>query len=182
MKQQIAPKLIVKHKPPNWMNKMLAKTIIFGSCVLISSLAYATGNNYYPKGCSPKTVKFHGDYVVLNALPSDKEHRVYVFYNTSYYPVRFTHIPAPNKMDSSLPSSLDPNNWSAIVVEQKNFVVACEDDGGYESHLPCHEVVKVCELAVAPVMLSSQGEYWITGSLPSKSSLFSHIRSEGIYP
>ncbi len=150
---------------------------LFALC--LSGQAYAS---YYPRGCTPKTVTFFGEYVVLNSSEKDQKFRVYVFYNNAYYPVSFQHLPPAKQVSSGLPSTLEPSHWAAIVVEQKNFVLSCTDQGGYQTKLPCHEVVHVCELAVSPVMLSSQGEYWISENKGSKGALFSSIRSEGIYP
>lgn len=160
------------------MSRILFSLLLF---LGLSHYCFATAS-YYPRGCTPKTVKFYGDYAVLNNVAADQKFRVYVFYNTSYYPVSFQHLPPDKKVSSGLPSTLEPSHWSALLVEQDNFVLSCSDKGGYDYALPCHEVVRVCELAVSPVMLSSQGEYWISENQRSKGGLFSTIRKEGIYP
>ena len=151
--------------------------------LLLAPTVEAKKQSAYPRGCSPDDVNYRGDYLFLGTEQNDRVHRVYVLYNVSYAPVLVQHPTNGHILSLPQPSIIKPGKWSAILVENHNYPIACQDYTiGYQHQIACSEVVKACELAVSPVMLSSQGEYWITENNSSKSALFSTIRSEGIYP
>ena len=138
----------------------------------------------YPRGCTPATVTFQDNYVILGTRAKQNHaYRDYVFKNTSYAPVRIEQISKGNSPGPKLTSTLDPNLMSALLLNQEKFAMACADDNyGYVSNIACHEVIKVCELAVSPVMASAQGQYWAVENQTTQHSLFEQLREHGIFP
>ena len=156
---------------------------IFISLLMVSGMSYGA-EKFYPRGCKDNSVTFSGDYVYLGTEPSSHKYRVYVLNNISHSQILMDHPPPPNtQSNNGLATNLEANTWSAILVDKDHFELTCKEDyAGELVKVPCSEVVRACELAVSPVMLSSRGLYWITTNRGSKSSLFSGIREQGIYP
>lgn len=162
--------------------KALLSTLIC-SLFVISVQVEAKKKRFFPKGCSDKSVAYNEDTVYLGTETLDRKFRVYVFTNITGDTVTLEHTPPPDVMANRLVSSLKPNRWSAIVVPEEYYPVQCKDShSGYASSVRCEDVIRVCELAVSPVMASAQGEYWITENESNRWSLFRGIRSRGIYP
>lgn len=153
-------------------------------CLILSTLSMASEKKYsfYPKGCNPKMVGYQGDNLVLGTQSSSRLYRVYVLYNATYQPILMSHLTGGHILDLPMPSVIQPGNWSAILVDENNFTMNCQDHSGSGYGISCVNAIMGCELAVSEVMLSSQGEYWITENNDNHSSLFSSIRGEGIYP
>ncbi|MBB71620.1 MAG: hypothetical protein CMF50_04425 [Legionellales bacterium] len=149
----------------------------------LTTASAAQKERFYPRGCNDKSVQYSGDHVILGATPSDHKYRVFVFKNISYDPISLHYTPPANKFSYSMVSTLQPELWSALLVNEQNFTLTCKSSNDYYG-MPynCSDVIRACELAVSPVMLSSQGEYWITENNHSKGALFRNIRSQGIYP
>ncbi len=163
--------------------KMTMILIVVCSLLLVSFSASAKRDKFYPRGCSPKTVMFHGNQIALGTKPTDRTYRVYVFKNVSSQTIKLVHPATGRDLGLGLNSDIRPHTWSAIIVHEENFPLLCQENyQGYESGIACEDVIRACEMAVSPVMQSSKGEYWITESQPSKSALFRGIRSQGIYP
>lgn len=151
--------------------------------ILFSAKLEAVQSSIYPAGCNAKMVNYKGSNIVLGTKPSDKKFRVYVLYNTSFQPILVRHVTDGTLLDLPMPSVINPNTWTAILLEEDNFILSCQDYSvGYSHAVPCDAAISACELAVSPVMESAQGEYWITENNQTKEDLFATIRKEGIYP
>ena len=148
-----------------------------------ADISLAKKRGLYPKGCSPDAAVFESNYLLLGTNPSERQHRVFVFRNISYQPVMLSQAPEQNQLGAHFDSVIDPNKLSALLIEHNDFKLVCSDVSGSGSwRIPCSEVIRACELRVSPVMESAQGQYWITSNSGSQSSLFSDLRSHGIFP
>ncbi len=165
------------------MLKKLTKNFIILFCSLFALSVSAKQGDYYPKGCSTKSVEYHYDNVTLATKPSDKTYRVFVFRNISNQAIQMDQAQEQNSLGAHYISTIAPHSWSAFLVENSNIKMICQDLSGYGAHqVSCKNVIKACELRVAPVMASAQGQYWITENQSSVTSLFSELRSHGIFP
>lgn len=162
----------------------IKKSFIIILLLLFSSLtAYAETDPVYPPNCTTKMISFQGNNLILGIKATDRQHRAYVLYNASSTPILVRHISDGELLSLPMPSIVQPNKWTAILLEENYFPMSCQEYSDYgRFNVPCSSVIKACELAVSPVMLSAQGEYWITENDDSFSSLFKGIRGEGIYP
>ena len=137
----------------------------------------------YPRGCSPAHINYEFDYLLLGTTQSDSAHRVFVFKNISHNPILVEQAPEQNSLGTHFNSVIEPNKWSALLVEQPNFKLLCHDAMGRESWaIACHQVLRACELRVAPIMESAQGQYWIAENINSQRTLFGELRGHGIFP
>lgn len=153
-------------------------------CLSASDLCLAKKTRrLYPKGCSPDATLFESNYVLLGTKPSEEQYRVFVFRNISHHPVVLGQAPEQNRLGTHFDSVIEPNKYSALLIERNDFKLVCQDDNGTGAWpIPCQEVIRACELRVSPVMVSAQGQYWITSNRGSQRSLFGDLRSHGIFP
>lgn len=156
--------------------------LLFAS-LFVTSIAVATSEKLYPKGCTPETTQFQQNTLYLGTTPGKEQNRVFVIKNSSSEMVMVTQAPEQNELADHFNAVITPDTWSAIVTEQDNFKMQCyEANNPQRWPLDCSQVINACELRVAPIMQSARGQYWITKNQNSQSALFSELRANGIFP
>lgn len=150
--------------------------------VVTYDLCCAKNNqNYYPKGCSPKTVQYESNDAILATTPDDEQYRVFIIQTISSVPIQLSQAQDQNALGAHFDTLNEPKKFSALMIDRNAFKLSCYHPNS-DFKLPCSEVIKVCELRVAPVMQSAQGQYWVTTNRTSQSSLFEDLRNHGIFP
>lgn len=139
----------------------------------------------YPRGCSPENTQFEYDYLLLGATPKPEAdpYSVFVFRNMTHQNILVGQAPEQNDMGAHFNSVIEPNRFSAMLIERPGFKLVCYDTMGSEPWpVPCNQVLKACQLRVSPIMVSARGQYWIAQNARSQRSLFGELRGHGIYP
>ncbi|MDR3491029.1 MAG: hypothetical protein P4M12_03160 [Gammaproteobacteria bacterium] len=116
-----------------------------------------------PFDCSPVKVKTQDKSVLLNAAENKQDGAiVYFFKNTSAKSIWLDH---PNKRASASAgwsSYLQPGNWSALLLDKKEFELTCAIiEPGKVNYVSCEKSLTICAPAPAVINSTRKGSYWL---------------------
>lgn len=115
---------------------------IFFVLFLLSAMSYAAPT---VDSCVPTTYKIDGNNIILPGSPEAKKSHIYIFTNKSPRGVFIDHPVQNPGASAGWSSYVRPANWSAIVLNKKNFAVRCVMiQPGKVVTLNCSDTISVC--------------------------------------
>lgn len=119
----------------------------------VSPFIYA--EEIFPEGCKPFVVE--DELISITAGSS----RVIMLHNLGTVDLWITHPVSDPGASAGWSSHLQAGNWSALVMNDKPFVLSCiESKPGHEQQVACKSVVGACEWNASLPENKSQGIFW----------------------
>ncbi len=147
------------------------KWLIFWASLSLQLTAYAQDTQI--KGCQPITLN-QTNITFANAKP-----RLLLIHNASIHEIWLTHT-SQHSMSAGFSQKLGAHRWSALMLTPKQFNLECvEATKGHEHHVPCSEVVSVCQLPTAHIPVAKQATFWLAENV-SKDTLMTKITAQNI--
>lgn len=143
------------------------------SLILMFFASSAIAEEVLPARCTSLLVS--GDLVVLPAAKS----MITMIHNLSKNDLWITHPVTDPGASSGWSSHLQAGNWSALVLDGKEFELSCiESRPGHEQQVACSTVVAVCQWTAAALPEKSSGTYWAAENM-TLSPLIAYIKRRG---
>lgn len=130
--------------------------------------------------CTTTQFSFQQGNIVLTP-PLSAVGTIYIFYNRSNRAFFLDHPVARPSASAGWGSELQPQHYSAILMNQSPFTLTCTalSKMGPGQALNCREVVKVCRLQSATITLKSlPGSYWLVENV-TRRALYAGIQKRG---
>lgn len=148
------------------------RVLIIFMVVLFSKLGFSESK--LPQGCYP--MKVHGEMVTIEG----KKNNLIMVHNLTETDLWVTHPVSNASASAGWSSRVQPNNWSALLVEKPPFVLSCiESRPGHEQQIPCEGSIAVCHWRAAAIPASEKGTFWVGEDL-SLNALMTAIGTRGI--
>jgi len=113
--------------------------------------------------CIPVPIKIEGKNMILPGTQNPKTSVVYFFQNKSLQSVWIDHPDTKHKgVSAGWASYLRPGNWSALVLNKKNFSINCSQiQPGKVEPLNCSTTLSVCTPQNIKTAEPLNGNYWL---------------------
>ncbi len=148
-------------------------TLLLVSCAKQVVLTAAVPNNSIPT-CAVSNLRV-GQNIILNAYRPAPG--VYLIHNTSSKSFWLNHL-SKRPMNAGWASSIAPDHWSAILVDQPNFTMNCSIISDPQKQtLNCADVAQVCLLATKPIERGNH--YWVAED-QTKAAILPAIQKRGL--
>jgi hypothetical protein len=135
----------------------MRKLVIVILCAAFSTVLYA--ESQFP--CYPVKVKIENKNIVLLGPEKSDLAQVYFFKNSSKEAVWLDH-PTRKSASAGWSSYLRSENWSAFILNRKDFVITCSAiRPGKVDSLDCMQVLAVCAPKEAAFKTPPKGTYWL---------------------
>lgn len=135
------------------MNRILMALFL----IFFSVTSFAT-NNFQ---CTPYKSKIDGKNIILNAELPKEGALVYLFQNNSKKSLWLDHPTKKMGASAGWSSYLRKGNWSALVVNRKDFSISCAViQPGHADNLNCSQVISICKPYQVAVS-KRKGTYWL---------------------
>ena len=132
---------------------ILSLTVLLVSCGTHESVNQRTTFS----NCSVTNVQLGQD-ITLNSI--DAAPRIYLIQNKSNQTFWLNHV-THRPMNAGWASSISPDHWSAILVDEPAFALSCSTvTGPQNQRLNCADVTNVCLLSTKPIKAGDH--YWVT--------------------
>lgn len=129
--------------------------------------------------CEPLKVKMHDKNIVLSFTGDKNSGEVYFFHNLGQQGIWLDH-PTNKSMSAGWSSYLRAGNWSAFLLNRKNFEISCSTiQPGHVDSLDCSKVVSACTASKAVFKKPVKGTYWL-GEDKSWDELVKVVTKRGI--
>lgn len=138
------------------------RNLVLHSVMILAILAGNTASAAETFACSPAVVKTENKNIILPGPNDPKETKIYFFNNISQESLWLDH-PVPHASASAGWSSyLRPSNWSAILVNRKDFVINCAViKPGKVDYKDCGKAITICSPKTSTLGSKRKGSYWI---------------------
>jgi hypothetical protein len=113
--------------------------------------------------CSPVSFKLEGKNILLPGPQHSKTPLIYFFQNKSLQSVWIAHPYLKNRgVSAGWASYLRPGNWSAVVLNKKNFSVSCSMiQPDKVEPLDCSKTLSICVPQNIVTAAPLEGNYWL---------------------
>ena len=112
--------------------------------------------------CTPLKLKIQNKTILLPDVEKDRPSQVYVVHNISPNSLWLDHPTERKGMSAGWSSYIQPNKWSAIVLNRKDFAISCAViQPGKVDEEECAKAVKVCHAENMTVTSKRKGSYWL---------------------
>ncbi len=119
----------------------MLKTSWLAVLVMFCQIAFAAEN----KPCVPITVKTDNKNIILPGPVEARTVVMYFFNNKIQSSLWLDHPVTRPSMSAGWSSYIRPGNWSALVVNRKNFTISCAViKPGKVDYLDCSQVLSIC--------------------------------------
>ncbi|HLD16208.1 MAG TPA: hypothetical protein VJB02_00630 [Coxiellaceae bacterium] len=142
-----------------------------GSILLLSGFNGFKDKTVYPAGCKPIQASFQQGGWVLSPQPGDSSSpssKLYVIYNDSQQALVLDRITASFPgAQAGWRSPIAPNRWSALMLNDSNFVLSCQkQQGTLVEQVNCKQKIRVCRIPMpVPASGTASGSYWLSESV-----------------
>lgn len=110
---------------------------------LLSSMSLVHANSFL--ACPPATVKFEANNIILPGPVQARSAVIYFFRNNTEESLWLDHPVAHPSASAGWSSYIQPGNWSALILNRKNFAISCAViNPGKVDYLECKNAVSVC--------------------------------------
>lgn len=146
-------------------------------CTITYSTSFAAQSLY----CLPKKLMPENQNIILNTAAYQHAARLYFIKNISPITLWLSHPQtkhghAPHLVadeggiaHAGWDSKIDPGNWSAILLTQKDFAISCASLKKHQVKiLDCSELISVCEPNIE-LSINVRGNYWFVENKPWQS-------------
>lgn len=150
------------------MQKLMVNWLL---AVLITgvSAVYAETPASAPKmACTPVKVKVVDHNLVLDVPASSlATGQLYFLKNASQQSIWLDKLNKKASASAGWSSYLRPNNWSALLVDKKEFTLSCAViKPGNVDYVNCGQAISVCTPAHVTLTTSRKGGFWVAEDLP----------------
>jgi|GEM_PF-6059396 len=133
-----------------------------------------TQSQNIPEGCSSEGFTFQNGQLILGLGNGLFNQQVYFVHNNSDYEQLLLSHPTNTAMSAGWESRLDQGQWSALAMNQSNFVINCFGrKPGAIGYVDCKAVLEVCSYSKAK--MGGGGSYWMSEN-KSLSDTISSLR------
>lgn len=137
--------------------KVILKLILILGCA-VSNAWCATFT------CIPAPIKIQDKNFILPGPDPAHKHasQVYFFYNISKQSLWLDHPVEHRSASAGWSSYIQPQRWSAMLVDRQNFAVSCAQiKPGEVNYQSCEKVIKVCIPKADSFNAKRKGSYWL---------------------
>jgi len=120
--------------------------------------------NAAPSGlsCTPAVVKVEGKNIILPGPTQEKTAQVYFFNNISKKSLWLDHPIDKLSASAGWSSYFQPGNWSAMVVNRKDFTISCAQiEPGKVAYQECAKAIAICTPKQVDFDAKRKGSYWL---------------------
>ncbi|MDX2346122.1 MAG: enhanced entry protein EnhB [Legionella sp.] len=152
------------------MNLFRSILSCLSALLLIPSAALA-----FPQGCELSGFGFDDPYVTFN----DGGNQTYfLIQNHSNLKLELRRVETEDRfMSPKLPSTLNPNKWSAFASDLSDVHFQCFSNAdGKLARVNCREVLTICQYPRVKFALSNMGSYWVSTNKPQKQIIRDSIK------
>ncbi|MCX7120575.1 MAG: hypothetical protein NTZ67_02180 [Gammaproteobacteria bacterium] len=141
------------------------KKIYFFAMLIFSVPIFAA--EQFPPACQISGIHFGRGAVLLYAQHTAKP-RLYAIQNKGTVPVWLSHQKKKPGMSAGWDSQLKPNQWSVILLTERNFDLQChfQTKAGAVIEIPCIAHLSVCQFNDFTAKRPIDGGYWVTEDAP----------------
>ncbi len=134
------------------------KVVSILCCLLLPISAFT--HEALPKGCQP--IQVAGESLVLKAKKTD----LIFIQNLTSNDMWITHPVVEANASAGWTSRLESDNWTALVVNKKNFALNCiESKPGHEHQISCEGAIAVCRWKAPKIPADQKGTFWVSENL-----------------
>lgn len=140
------------------------------TCTYIMFFLWATAHAaaVTPSSCNPVDFKVEHNDIILSGTPQQpKTSQIYFFTNKSKQSIFIDHPVSNPGASAGWSSYIRPGNWSALVLNKKNFAVRCVMiQPGKVVNLNCSETISVCAPKTITSKKTLKGNFWLAEDKP----------------
>jgi hypothetical protein len=131
----------------------------FLTCIIFLFCSSAFAENI---SCTPAVVKVENKNIILPGITQPKTTKVYFFNNVSKQSLWLDHPVEKRSASAGWSSYLRPSNWSAIVLNRKNFAISCAViKPGSVDYQDCSKAITICSPQHYTLNTKQKGTFWL---------------------
>lgn len=163
-----------------WLSQFILAVLFLGVGSVSYSAAQTEQNDndeqkqHYPLGCTPVGYQFSHYNVILKPTAKYEPQTLYFIKNTSNKEVNLFQARTGNEsFIVYLESTMKPQQWSALALDEKNAKFICtHQNKNQSSHqiIKCKNVLDICEFTQARFGENHRGNYWVTENKSMKEA------------
>jgi hypothetical protein len=158
--------------PGKYMKKLILSLIVtLGAASLVNA-----ASAFY---CNPAKIQTQNTNIILLGPEKSDSVQVYFIKNTGQQAVWLDH-PSHKSMNAGWSSYLRPGNWSAFLLNRKDFMLNCSViQPGKVSKLDCMQALSVCKPKEVTFKNPPKGTFWLVED-KSQDELIKMIDKKGM--
>ncbi len=111
--------------------------------------------------CDHQAVSFVKQNAVLSNSKPDQP-ALFILHNVAQQDFWLSHPVDPASASAGWGTFIKQNNWSAIMINSKDFTITCSKTApGELQSLNCKDALTACQLQSANIPSNSAGNYWV---------------------
>ncbi|MDF1796078.1 MAG: hypothetical protein P1U63_06030 [Coxiellaceae bacterium] len=152
--------------------KTASKCLLFVTCAVLCGCIWYTpkmlprlnqteiGN--YPLNCNDNGILFRNWKIHLTRNRLATHRQLLWLTNTSRQSVIIDMVIKNRSASAGWASTLEPQNWSALLQQKPAFTLQCFTADGHYRHIDCGNMISACWMPVKASKKALNGNYWVS--------------------